>query len=97
MRYDAHVRDWHCRNLHLRMLRAIRAGALCAVVFTAGCQTRSEAAYEKSKDAYVACVQAKGAASCEGEKAVMDADAHIYATASGLPQAVQTLTVPIVR
>ena len=60
---------------------------LCALAYSvAGCQTRSEAAYGKSKDAYIACVNAKGAAACQGERAVMESDAAIYATSSGRPQ-----------
>lgn len=50
-----------------------------AAVALAGCSTRSQAAYEKSKAEYQACVQAKGASGCAGEKAVMDNDAAIYA------------------
>ena len=51
---------------------------LCATL-AAGCQNRAGYAYEKSKADYQACVQAKGAAACQGERAVMDADAQIYA------------------
>jgi hypothetical protein len=55
-------------------------------IAVAACQTRSGAAYDTSKNAYVACLNAKGAAACQGERAVMEADAAVYASASGRPQ-----------
>ncbi len=62
--------------------RVIVVVVLLGMIATAasGCQNRAGYAYEKSKADYQACVQAKGAAACSGERAVMDADAQIYAS-----------------
>lgn len=64
----------------------------------AGCMTRSERDFAEAKQAYIECVQAKGAAACEGQRAVMDATAGVYASASGRPQAPSpAMTVGVYR
>jgi hypothetical protein len=57
------------------------------VLCLAACETRAGRDFNQAKQAYIECVNAKGAAACEGQRAVMDATAGIYATASGRQQA----------
>ena len=62
-----------------------RIVALAAAGFVAACSRSpvgdyndARRTYKASLDTYKACVQAKGAAACQNEKAVMDADLAAY-------------------
>lgn len=58
------------------------------------CDTRAGRDFKEAKAAYMACVNAKGAAACEGQRAVMETTGNIYASSSGRPPAMGTVVVP---